>query len=88
MNAKRAVAPVHHQDGLAIRGDVRQDGFAPGHGAPDDGPRFNVNRQERVVPRCRRVDAVPFRRKIKRVGKWPHGNAGSDPPCEVIGAGI
>src|SRR6266550_3352102 len=78
MYAKRSVAAVHYEDGLAVRRDVGEDGFAPGGSAPGDGARPGVNREERVVPRCRRVDALAVRRKIERIGKWPYGNARND----------
>src|SRR5438034_4027451 len=37
-----------------------------------DGARFNVNRNERVHSRRRRVNAIAVWRKIQCVGKRPH----------------
>src|SRR5258708_7868059 len=60
----------------------------PGRSTRDDGARSNVNRHQRVVPGRRGVDAVAVRRKVERIGKWPHGDPRGDLPCEVIGACI
>src|SRR6267143_5804798 len=84
MNAKRAVAAIHDEDGLAVRRDVGEDGFAPGRCARDDGARFSVNREEGVVPRSCYIDVAAVGRKIEGVGKRPHGDARGD----LIDAGI
>src|SRR2546430_17016029 len=86
MDAQRPLAAIHDQYGLSVRRCTREHGFAPGRRAPNDGPRFNVNRDERIISGCRRVDAVAVRREIQPGGKRPYLDSRYHLPSGVIDA--
>ncbi|OLB22062.1 MAG: hypothetical protein AUH16_00775 [Acidobacteria bacterium 13_2_20CM_57_7] len=84
----RAVAPIHHQHGITVRSSSREDGLASRRRPTKDGARFNVNRNERVHSRRRRVNAIAVWRKIQCVGKRPHRDSRGHLPHGMIRAWI